>query len=222
MGDGRLSVVAGKNAIQSPYYRMTGRVIPFSETDMAIKVIVEVVTDIKHNDPYRGIVTFAAIDEDEVLANSIAEVSLTDVLANGYPQLILNARAAALDWANNTQGYSLSDSDIYSMPGVGGAAGKVVEYSGTVAGGAGAVSISISGFSQVDAVMWKADDDTALYSFGTLAKSTSAVSCVVKKQSTASANALINLLGGVTSFVTGVSQVNAPNATAVKAIVIGK
>lgn len=97
-------------------------------------------------------------------------------------------------------------------------------HSGTVAGGAGAVSIDISAddFAHVDSVIWEADDATVLYSFGSKASSVSAVSCVVKRQTFASGNALLNLLGGIISVLTGVTQQNASNGTTVKATVIGR
>lgn len=94
---------------------------------------------------------------------------------------------------------------------------------GTVSGGSGVASIDISahGFTSVKGVIWEPVDDTAVYTFGSLSSGTSTVSATVKKQAFTSGNALLNLLGGLVSVLTGVSQTNAPNSTAVRATVIG-
>lgn len=94
---------------------------------------------------------------------------------------------------------------------------KTKLVTGTVSGGSGVASIDISahGFAHVEHVIWEPVDDTAVYTFGSLSSGTSTVSATVKKQTFTGVSVLgINVLGTV-------AQTNAPNSTAVRALVIG-
>jgi len=161
-----------------------------------------------------AIFPLSGINSTQDLSEAAVDSILTEASGFGYTGITANTVTWPALSPEETQALideSLPDSFL-----------KAAAFTGTVAGGSGAVSIDVSSLecSSVASVIWESNDDTKLYSFGSKSAATSTVSSVAKVQSFTSGNALLNLIGGLVGVLTGVSQTNAPNGTSVNATVL--
>lgn len=76
----------------------------------------------------------------------------------------------------------------------------------------------------MESLTWWINDSTGQYAVGsyTLAANKKSFTLSVTKLTGASTNVLINLLGGLTSVLTGFSNVNAANGTVISVMIWGK